>query len=107
MSYRKRHPMNSAVFIGKLLDTEGFSDYTANRVEQWWIRNRVKTNGQHQRLKKLEESFSEMCQKMTQAEKYLLGKFIGLKVKQGFEAGIAIGLTVSAVKQSQEVETDL
>ena len=100
----QRRRMNSAVVIAKLLDTEGFTDYTANRCEQWWRKNRVKTEGQHHRIDKLEKSFSELAGKLTQSEKYLLGKFIGLRMKQSFETGIAIGLTVSAVKNSVDVE---
>ena len=95
---------NSAVVIAKLLDTEGFTDYTANRCEAWWLRNRVKTEGQHRRIEKLEQSFSEMAAKLTQAEKYLLGKFIGLRMKQSFETGIAIGLTVAAVQNSKDID---
>lgn len=100
-------PINSAVVIAKLLDTEGFTDYTANRCEQWWKRNRVKTDGQHRRIAKLEAALTELASKMSEAEKLLLGKFIGMKIKQGFETGMAIGLTVSAHRTAQDVETDL
>lgn len=107
MAKDKSRSVNSAVVIGRLLDTEGFTPYVANRCENWWKRNRVKTEGQHRRIARLEKAFSELAEKLTEAEKHLMGKFIGLKIKQGFEAGIAIGLTVSAVKTAQEVDVDL
>jgi hypothetical protein len=99
----KPRAVNSAVVIAKLLDTEGFTDFTANRVENWWKHNRVQTDGQRRRVEKLEDAFSKFAADLTQQERYLLGKFIGMKCKQNFECGIAIGLTVAAVNNAQDV----
>ena len=100
----KPRTVNSAVVIAKLLDTEGFTDFTANRVENWWKHNRVQTEGQRRRVEKLEAAFSKFAAELTQQERYLMGRFIGMKAKQNFECGIAIGLTVAAVKNAQDVE---
>lgn len=98
-----KRPLNSAIVIAKLLDCEGFSDYTANQVERYWKRNEVKTDRQKRQVERLEQAFSEWTKDMPADKRLLLGKFIAMHQKMGFDTGVRIGLTCSAVRNAQEI----
>lgn len=99
----KRNP-RSAVVVAKLLDTEGFTDYTANQAERWWKENRVKTQRQVRQVASVERAIAAWAQELPTEKRLLLGKFVGMKCKQGFECGLAIGLTCMAVQNDRPVE---
>ena len=97
-------PLNSAVVIARLLGTEGCTDHVAKEVERYWRRTEKLTDGQKERIRKLEVGLAELASKLTEAEKALLGKFIGWQKKMSFQTGLKIGLTCLAVKCAQDYE---
>lgn len=99
MSNHKRN--KSSVIIANLLDSEGFSDHVANSVEQYWMKNICRTPAKR-RVRKLDKEITEMCKKFTDAEKLVLGKFIGIHKKMSFDTGLRIGLTAFARKHDKE-----
>lgn len=86
-------PIKSAVVIAQLLDCEGFSDHTANAVKRYWWRNCCKPHAQA-RLAKVRRAFSEMVKaKLSDTDRIVLGRMIGLLSKMQFDTGLRVGLT--------------
>ena len=85
--------LRSSVAIARLLDSEGFSDHVANCVERYWKRNVLAVHKKN-RVERTERAFEEsVIPKLSDADKIILGKFIGLHKKMSFDAGLRIGLT--------------
>ena len=100
------NPIRSAIAIAKLLDCEGFSDYTANQLEKYWRTVSNLTERQKAQLKRLEAAISDWCRDMPADKRLLLGKFVGLHKKMAFEVGLRMGLTCMAVKCDQDFNID-
>lgn len=96
--------INSAVVIARLLDTEGFSDYTANQVEKYWKRSAKLSPRQLSKLKKLDSDITALSSKLTEGEKLAMGRFIGLHKKMSFEVGLRIGITTFVQKCNSPAE---
>jgi hypothetical protein len=94
-------PLRSSVAIARLLDSEGFTDHVGNVVERYWMKN-ICGHGAHRRYRKMDKEVGEMCQKLTDAEKLILGKFIALHKRMSFDTGLRIGLTAFARKTDKE-----
>lgn len=90
--------IKSAVVIARLLKTEGFTPYLANCIRKYALS--LATNGQRRRWTRVKKAFSELMRdKVTEAEKKLIGVFIGTMQRMAFETGLRVGLgalTVSA-----------
>lgn len=95
--------LRSSVFIARLLDSEGFSDFVANQVERYWKRS-ICDRRHLRKYGKLDKDITEMCKKLTEGEKTILGKFIALHKKMSFDTGLRIGLTAYAVKNDKPVD---
>ena len=98
--------VNSAVVIARLLSTEGFSDRVSNHIEKYFKKNSSLSYRQKKQLDRLEKELSDMCMKLTEGEKQVLGRFIGLHKKMSFHVGLKIGLTSWACKNSKQVDVD-
>lgn len=70
--------INSAVVIAKLLGTEGFSDHVANQVEKYWRGRSGLTERQQKSISRLEKEITRICESLSEGDKLVLGKFIGL-----------------------------
>ena len=99
-------PINSAVVIARLLSTEGFSERVANNVDKYFKKNSSLSYRQKRQLERLDKELSSMCMKLSEGEKQVLGKFIGLHKKMSFHVGLKIGLTSWACKNSRQVEAE-
>jgi len=99
--------LHSSVAIAKLLDSEGFNDHVQNMVEKYWL-NIVKASAR-KKHRRLERSIADMCKKLDDGEKLILGKFISMHKAMSFQTGLRIGLTAFACKHDKtfEVEDDL
>ena len=100
MSDGKR--LKSAIVIAKLLDCEGFTDYTANQVERYWKQNANLTDRQRRSLARVERALSELAKGLSEGDRRVLGKFVGLHKKMAFETGLRMGLTCMAVRNGRE-----
>lgn len=96
--------INSAIVIAKLLGTEGFSEYTADQIDRFARRKMEKR--EQERHDKTERAMSSVCEKLDDATKIVIGKFITLHKKMAFETGIRIGLTAVLVNESKDYSTD-
>jgi hypothetical protein len=96
-------PINSSVVIAKMLDSEGFSDHVANQVERYWMRNICNPRAR-KKYRKLDADIAAMCSKLTDGEKYILGKFIALHKRMSFDTGLRIGLSAFATKTNKEYQ---
>jgi hypothetical protein len=103
MSANHRSPKSSVV-IAKLLGSEGFSEHVQNMVEKYWMRNVCR--GGRRKYRNLDKEITEMCKKLTDAEKLILGRFISLHKKMSFDTGLRIGLTTFAAKNAQDVMSE-
>ena len=103
MKVNQPHRLRSSVVIAKLLDSEGFTDYVANQIEQYWRHNAGLTERQQQQIVRLEKSLSDFMRDKTEGEKQVIGRFIGLHKKMSFDTGLRIGLTAFAVSTDKEV----
>lgn len=100
-----KNQLRSSVVIAKLLDSEGFTDFTANQVEKYWRKNiGGLTSRQKNKLEKIDGEVSEFMKDKTEAERLLIGRFIGLHKKMSFDVGLRIGITAFAVKNDKNVE---
>ena len=100
------NPINSAVVIAKLLSVEGFTDHTANQVERYWKRNSGLNKRQKSKLKRLDVELSEVMRKLTEGEKMVVGRFIGLHKKMSFDTGLKIGIQAFAVKNNKSIKIE-
>jgi hypothetical protein len=96
----------SSVVIAKLLDSEGFNDHVQNLVEKYWLN--VVSSAARKKHRRLERNIAEMCKKLDDGEKLILGKFISMHKAMSFQTGLRIGLTAFACKHDKtyEVEND-
>ncbi len=103
---KKHKQINSAVVVARLLHAEGFSDYVANQVESYWRRNSGLTEIQKRGIEKLDKGIARITAGMSEKDKQILGKFIGLHKHMSFDTGLRIGLTAHAVKRAKAVPNE-
>ena len=106
MSESRYGSIKSSVVIAKLLASEGFSDNVSQAVESYYRRRAGLTERQKKSIVRLREELTEMCLKLTEGEKLVLGKFIGLQKKMSFDTGLKIGLTCFANDNAKDVESE-
>lgn len=91
----------SAVVVARLLGTEGFTDHVANQVKRYALRRATK--GQRQRWRAIRKAFHDtIVPKLSEGDKRVLGKFIGIMKKMSMDAGLRIGLT--AMMHGDEID---
>jgi hypothetical protein len=95
--------MNSSVVIARLLDSEGFSEFAQNATERYWMRS-ICDPRRRRKYRKLDKELSAIAEKLTDAEKLILGKFISLHKRMAFDTGLRIGLTAFARKHDKEYQ---
>lgn len=83
----------SAVVVAQLLSTEGFTDYTANQVKRYWMAS-VMDRRRRGRVENIKRAFSKLvAEKLDEGDRLVLGRFVALMEKMGFDTGLRIGLT--------------
>lgn len=92
-----KSPINSSVVIAKLLHSEGWTEYVAACVRHYWKRRICnETDRAKDRIKQLEAAFhDEVSANLTAAQKQIMGKFISLRERMGFDAGFRVGFMTS------------
>lgn len=88
-----KHAPNSAVVIARLLGTEGFSDYVANGVEQYWRKKSGLSARQRKQIERLDKEVARIMAAASEGDRQIMGRFIGLHKKMSFDTGLRIGLT--------------
>src|SRR5882672_10840300 len=96
----KDGPFTSAV-LARLLDSEGFSDHVANQVEGYWRRSNAQKDLAH--IEYLKRGIAALAQKLTDDEKMIMGKFVSLHMRMGFDTGLRMGLAVRLVREPDSV----
>ncbi len=78
--------------IASILAAEGFTDHAANEVKRYW-RRKVVTGRQQQRIERVKAAFSKICdEKLSGADKIVMGKYIGVLMSAQFDTGLRLGL---------------
>ena len=95
-------PCRSAVVIARALCAEGFSPTLANMVRKYWMR-RLLHGDRIYRVMRTVRAFKDFALRLTDTDKIVMGKFIGLRMKQAFDAGLRVGLGCSIVTPGDEV----
>lgn len=98
--------INSAVVIAKLLDCEGFSPETANAVWRYAQRRIGFTERQRHKWNARLKEFREIAAKLSEAEKLVLGKFLAMRHKAAFDAGLRIGLMAYASRTAKDLPNE-
>ena len=88
----------SSVVIARLLASQGYDSYVAEQIERYNRKTSGLSNRQKQALDETAKELSEMCKKLTKAERLLLGRFIGYQCRINFDTGLKIGLACFAIK---------
>jgi hypothetical protein len=82
----------SAIVIAELLSTEGFNEHTSSMITKYALHQA--TQGQRHRFRKFKRMFSAMVkEKLTDADRLILGKFMAVKFKMHMDTGLRMGLT--------------
>jgi hypothetical protein len=71
----------SAAVIARLLGTEGYSDFVHNQVERYWRKTVLR--GSRRRARNLDKEFSVIMQKLSDADRIIVGKFIAVGYRLG------------------------
>ena len=94
--------IRSSVVIAKVLDSEGFNEHVQNQVEKYWLH--ISGPAARKKHRRLDRDIAEMCKKLTDGEKLVLGKFISMHKAMSFQTGLRIGLTAFACKCDKSYE---
>lgn len=91
-NHSNRRDMKSAAVVAQILSAEGFSEYLANEVKRYWMKQicnpRAIARARHKKT-----AFSELVkEKLNEGDRVILGKFISLVEKMAFDTGIRVGL---------------
>ena len=86
---------SSAIVVGKLLSTEGFTHHVANQIKRYALKNA--TPRQIKNHKEIKESFSEVMKKLNKPDKMIVGAYIKILTGMSLDTGLRIGLTCYAV----------
>lgn len=82
----------SCVVVAKALDAEGFTSNVAKMVRKYWMRNIVEGRRMWKVAKTVKAFREQVSPKLTQGDRFVLGKFIGLREKMAFDTGLRIGM---------------
>lgn len=99
--------VNSAVVIARLLGTEGFTDHTAAQVKRYWMHRSGLTERQRKSIERLKKEFGAiMNSKLGEGERLIIGKYIGLLMRMGFDTGLKIGIQALLTESgNKEIDT--
>lgn len=101
---RKKPPINTSAKLARLLRAEGWTDHLANECDRYVRRNRVLSVRQLRQADRIEEAMRKVTDAMSEGDKMVLGRFVGLHKGFAFEAGLRTGLGVR-VQQMGEALT--
>ena len=99
-----RKAPNSASVLAKLLCTEGFTDYLANGIEQYWRNKSGLTERQRKQIARLDKEVARIMATAAEGDRLIIGRFIGLHKKMSFDTGLRIGLMTLIFRLSKEVD---
>lgn len=110
MSRMNKKRPRSCLVLARLIDSEGFTAYTANQVKRY---ARERLLAQERILKKWEKHrriFGELIREkgFTEKDRLLLGRFMQMFAAQNFDAGLRVGLgcTLSLAEEAFQAEQE-
>jgi hypothetical protein len=93
MSWENKSPApRSSVVIARLLASEGYTDYLANQIERYWMKTSGLSDRQTKKIQRLNKELSRIAKELSEGDKMVLGRFIGLHKKMAFDTGLRMGL---------------
>ncbi|MGH9968461.1 MAG: hypothetical protein ACREBG_11620, partial [Pyrinomonadaceae bacterium] len=99
-----RRAPNSACVIARLLNVEGFTDFVANGVEQYWRKKSGLTERQKRQIERLDKEVARIMASAAEGDRQIIGRFIGLHKKMSFDTGLRIGLMTLIFRLSEEMD---
>ena len=94
----EKSPARSLVCILRDLDTEGFNEHSANLIRRWYATNARKKAERVEEHKSNYAQFKAFMHKQNAADRKIVGKFLAAQAVETFEAGVAVGLSVSTIE---------
>jgi hypothetical protein len=89
---KKHSAPKSSVVLARLLDSEGFTPFTASMVRRYALAS-LATPRQRKRYQSAKRAFSEMAHaKLSEGDRKILGLWISKLLKMSFDSGIRVGL---------------
>lgn len=107
MSERKLRPMKSCIEIAKMLDAEGFTPHVAQGIRKYWMKNIIEPRKAHRIVRAIRAFREQVAPKLNQGDRFVLGKFIGIRERQAFDTGLRIGLQAFLTGSSHETQVML
>jgi hypothetical protein len=102
----KQRLSNSLNAVFRLLDTEGFSEYSAGHILRY---NRKQAKAREQQMARFERNkkrLSEVMRQLSAADRLVVGKFFSAKEAMAFDAGLRIGLSARCCDVAVDDEWD-
>jgi hypothetical protein len=91
----KQGPRSSTV-LAQMLDAEGWTDHAANQIEGWWRRARIEKD--FPEIDRLKVGISRIAEGLSEEDRKILGRFVGLHMRMGLDTGLRMGLAVRMVR---------
>jgi len=101
---KKTPEMRSLWPILRLLDTEGFTEYAAARIQRYHRKRVADQVRQMQSFERNKKRLSEVMRNLSPADRLVIGKFMSIKEAMAFDAGLRIGLTARVTLPEQPKE---
>ena len=89
--------------ICALLGTERFTPFAASGIRRYFHRRSGLTERQRQQIAELRHAFGQIMAKLGPGERLIVGKFIGLKKKEGLDFGLRAGLSARIAPHEDSV----
>lgn len=100
----KRKPVPSARKIAELLCLSGWTPEAAGAIRRYWMYRTGLTERQVNQIRRLKTELSELAHGLTEGQRQVLGRFIGLQKKLSFDMGLRMGLATKAQDENVLVE---
>jgi hypothetical protein len=95
---------NSCAVIARLLAAEGFGDFEANAVENYWRKRSGLSDRQKRQIARLDKEIARIMANAPEGDRRIIGRFIGLHKKMSFDTGMRIGLMTLIWRLGEEVD---
>ena len=90
----------------RVLDCEGFTDFTLHQIHKFTLRNEKQTAAQHEARLETKRKFSELMREQPLAHRKTVSDFISSQCTISLLAGLKMGLSAGLVNGWREGEDD-
>lgn len=96
----------SVTKVAQLLGAEGFTPHVASEIKRYWMRRSGLTGRQQRHIKARREAVSEIMSRLSESDRLVVGKYIGLLQKMAFDSGLKIGLMTLVTECGERMDKD-